>query len=107
MEDAYEGRRRALAVLRTPDSLDKLFNELAPRYAARQGGYTRVMRSRMREGDGAPMAFVEFVDRPGELRAARPPKGADRCVRAYARRQGIGSPASYLLCRHLLCARAA
>ena len=76
MEDAYEGRRRALAVLRTPDSLDKLFNELAPRYAARQGGYTRVMRSRMREGDGAPMAFVEFVDRPGELRAARPPKGS-------------------------------
>ena len=76
MGDRYEGQRRANAVLRHPAALRKVFDVLGPRYAGREGGYTRVMRSRLREGDGAPMAFVEFIDRPGELRAARPPGGA-------------------------------
>lgn len=68
-------RRLAAASLpgggRDDGALHKLFGELAERYKGRQGGYTRVLRSRVRSGDGAPLAWVEFVDRPGELRPAR------------------------------------
>lgn len=42
----------------------KLFAEIGPRYAARNGGYTRVLKMGFRQGDNAPMAFMELVDRP-------------------------------------------
>jgi large subunit ribosomal protein L17 len=42
----------------------KLFNEIGPRYKARNGGYTRILKMGFRVGDNAPMAFVELVDRP-------------------------------------------
>jgi large subunit ribosomal protein L17 len=42
----------------------KLFNELGPRYLQRQGGYLRILKCGFRQGDTAPMAFVELVDRP-------------------------------------------
>ena len=44
--------------------MTKLFNELGPRYKARPGGYTRILKMGFRVGDNAPMAFVELVDRP-------------------------------------------
>ena len=44
----------------------KLFNDLGPRYEARPGGYTRILKCGYRAGDSAPMAFVELVDRPVE-----------------------------------------
>lgn len=66
-------KQRLGAVLRTPLQVHKAMTELAHRYAERCGGYTRVLRSHTRKGDGAPMAFVEFVDRDGEIRPARPP----------------------------------
>lgn len=56
-------RRRALNVLRDRDLTAKLFDTLAPRYAERNGGYTRVLRAGHRYGDAAPMAFIELVDR--------------------------------------------
>lgn len=46
--------------------------EVGPRYKDRAGGYTRVLRAGYRRGDRAPMAILEFVDRPGEVRPARP-----------------------------------
>ena len=49
MGDRYEGQRRANAVLRHPAALRKVFDVLGPRYAGREGGYTRVMRSRLRK----------------------------------------------------------
>ena len=55
-------RRRAAALLHGREAVSKLCNELAPRFKARQGGYTRIFRSGLRPGDGAQMATIEFVD---------------------------------------------
>jgi large subunit ribosomal protein L17 len=57
---------RRLAFDRTRDRavVTKLFGELGPRYQARPGGYTRILKMGFRIGDNAPMAFVELVDRP-------------------------------------------
>jgi len=56
-------RRQALAQVRDADQVKKLFDVIGPRYAARPGGYTRVLKAGFRHGDNAPMAFIEFVDR--------------------------------------------
>jgi large subunit ribosomal protein L17 len=57
-------RRLAFARLRDRDAVTKLFNEIGPRFAARNGGYTRVLKMGFRQGDNAPMAYMELVDRP-------------------------------------------
>ena len=57
-------RRLAFDRLRDREIVTKLFAELGPRYAARPGGYTRILKMGFRVGDNAPMAFVELVDRP-------------------------------------------
>ena len=57
-------RRLAFDRLRDRDIVGKIFNELGPRYASRNGGYLRILKMGFRVGDNAPMAFVELVDRP-------------------------------------------
>jgi large subunit ribosomal protein L17 len=57
-------RRVAFDRLRDRDVVTKLFNELGPRYQARPGGYLRILKFGFRQGDAAPMALVELVDRP-------------------------------------------
>src|SRR5690349_4928549 len=57
-------RRLAFDRLRDRDVVTKLFNELGPRYQARPGGYLRILKFGFRQGDAAPMALVELVDRP-------------------------------------------
>ena len=57
-------RRLAFDRTRDRDVVAKLFNVLGPRYNARPGGYTRILKMGFRVGDNAPMAFVELVDRP-------------------------------------------
>ena len=59
-------RRLAFARLRDKDIVGKLFDELAPRYKARPGGYTRILKCGFRRGDNAPMAYVQLVDQPTE-----------------------------------------
>lgn len=62
--DTLSSKRLAFSRLRNRDIVLKLFNELGPRYAARNGGYLRVLKCGTRSGDSAPMAYVELVDRP-------------------------------------------
>lgn len=57
-------RRLAFDRLRDRDIVGKLFDELGPRYQARNGGYLRILKCGFRDGDNAPMALVELVDRP-------------------------------------------
>jgi large subunit ribosomal protein L17 len=64
--DSVANRRLAFARLRDDASVAKLFNELGPRFKARPGGYTRILKMGFRQGDNAPMAFVELVERAGE-----------------------------------------
>ena len=59
-------RRLAFARLRDREIVTKLFDELGPRYAARNGGYSRILKFGFRKGDNAPMALVELLDRPAE-----------------------------------------
>jgi large subunit ribosomal protein L17 len=63
-EATLANRRLAFNRTRDRDVVSKLFNELGPRYKARPGGYTRILKMGFRQGDNAPMAFVELVDRP-------------------------------------------
>ena len=57
-------RRLAFDRLRDRDIVVKLFDELGPRYKARNGGYLRILKYGFRQGDNAPMALVELMDRP-------------------------------------------
>ncbi len=59
--DTLHARRHAARVIRDKDVLRKVFNELAPRYAERPGGYTRIVRLSARAGDRAEMAIIEMV----------------------------------------------
>ena len=61
--DTVANRRLAFNRLRDRDSVTKLFNDLGPRFNARPGGYTRILKMGFRVGDNAPMALVELVDR--------------------------------------------
>ncbi|EIE20899.1 ribosomal protein L17 [Coccomyxa subellipsoidea C-169] len=74
-EGDLHARRKAAAVVRGDDVLQKVFTEMAERYKDRDGGYTRILRTRQRTNDAAHMAYIEYVDRDGELRPARPPPG--------------------------------
>ena len=62
-------RRLAFDRIRDRDMVVKIFNELGPRYAKRNGGYLRILKFGFRIGDNAPMALVELLDRPDVVEA--------------------------------------
>lgn len=59
--DTLHSRRQAASYLQTPDAVKRLFDTLAPRFAERKGGYTRIVRLGPRKGDGAEMALIEVL----------------------------------------------
>jgi large subunit ribosomal protein L17 len=73
--DTLANKRLAFNRLRDREMVVKLFAELGPRYASRNGGYLRILKMGFRVGDNAPMAFVELVDRPADSQGAEDHSG--------------------------------
>ncbi len=71
-DPSLANKRMAFNRLRDRDSVVKLFADLGPRFAARPGGYTRILKMGFRVGDNAPMALVELVDRPDTASTTAP-----------------------------------
>eukprot|EP00511_Aplanochytrium_stocchinoi_P002132 CAMPEP_0204829338 /NCGR_PEP_ID=MMETSP1346-20131115/7455_1 /ASSEMBLY_ACC=CAM_ASM_000771 /TAXON_ID=215587 /ORGANISM="Aplanochytrium stocchinoi, Strain GSBS06" /LENGTH=129 /DNA_ID=CAMNT_0051959035 /DNA_START=170 /DNA_END=559 /DNA_ORIENTATION=- len=69
---SLHARRQSLKVVRDKAAMHKLFDVLGPRYINRPGGFTRIVRVGHRRGDAADMCVMEFVDKEGELRKAKP-----------------------------------
>lgn len=69
-EPTVANRRLAFARLRDRDAVTKLFDVLGPRFKDRNGGYTRVLKMGFRQGDNAPMAYMELVERTEETEQA-------------------------------------
>ena len=68
-EDTLANKRLAFARLRDRDLVVKLFAEIGPRFKERNGGYTRILKMGFRQGDNAPMAYMELVDRAEDKEA--------------------------------------
>lgn len=71
--NSLPARRRALAVVPDKDVVRRLFDDIAPRFSDRPGGYTRILRLGRRHGDGAELAILEFVD--FQLKSKEEPAG--------------------------------
>ena len=69
-------RRRAYAFVGSHEAVQKLFNEIAPRFKERNGGYTRVVKYGFRRGDAAPLSIIEFTGNEEQTKGKKPKKRA-------------------------------
>jgi large subunit ribosomal protein L17 len=91
--DGDANRRVAFSRLRDAGVVEKLFADLGPRFKARPGGYTRILRMMPRPGDSAPMALVQLVDGPIPVAAEEPVKGRKKTARTARKKAAEAAPA--------------
>ena len=82
--ETLHARRQALAFVKDPAVVSKLFETLAPRFAQRHGGYTRIVRLGFRDGDGAQMAFLELIGSEFKPSKAEEGKGGKKGAKEAA-----------------------
>jgi len=87
--DSLAGRRRAFSQLRDDEVVRKLFEDIGPRFKARAGGYTRILKMESRPGDSAPMALMQLVDK-----AAAPAEQAEEAKKPAKRARKKAAPAA-------------
>ena len=89
--DGDANRRLAFARLRDADVVEKLFSDLGPRFKARPGGYTRILRMLPRPGDSAPMALMQLVDGPVAAAAEEAPAAKKKAARRTKKSEAAAS----------------
>jgi large subunit ribosomal protein L17 len=90
--DSQANRRRAFAKLRDTEIVDKLFDDLGPRFKARPGGYTRILHMANRAGDNADMALMALVEQAAAAAEAKPADEGEKKPRA--RKKKVAEPAA-------------
>ena len=85
-EDTTHSRRVVFSYLKNKEAVTELFRTVAPKIADRPGGYTRVLKTGFRQGDGADMALIELVDFNEAALAAAPKKAAKKTTRRSSKK---------------------
>ena len=92
-EDTTHSRRVVFSYLKNKEAVTELFRTVAPKIADRPGGYTRVLKTGFRQGDGADMALIELVDF-NEAALASAPKAAKKTTRRSSKKAVEAAPAA-------------
>ena len=92
-EDSTHSRRVVFSYLKNKEAVTELFRTVAPKIAERPGGYTRVLKTGFRQGDGADMALIELVDFNEAALAAAPKKAAKKTTRRSSKKAVEAAPA--------------
>ena len=92
-DDSTNSRRVVFSYLKNKEAVTELFRTIAPKIAERPGGYTRVLKTGFRQGDGADMALIEFVDF-NEAALASAPKAAKKTTRHSSKKAAEAAPAA-------------
>ena len=92
-EDTTHSRRVVFSYLKNKEAVTELFRTVAPKIAYRPGGYTRVLKTGFRQGDGADMALIELVDF-NEAALAAAPKAAKKTTRRSSKKAAEAAPAA-------------
>ena len=93
-EDSTHSRRVVFSYLKNKEAVTELVRTVAPKIADRPGGYTRVLKTGFRQGDGADMAIIELVDFNEAALAAAPKKAAKKTTRRSSKKAVEAAPAA-------------
>ena len=93
-DDSTHSRRIVFSYLKNKEAVTELFRTIAPKVAERPGGYTRVLKTGFRLGDGADMALIELVDFNEAALASAAPKAAKKTTRRSSKKAAEAAPAA-------------